>query len=151
MVKPPEPAIATDLVEYVVIVLPGPHALPAIARELSGVTASRAVRVLDLVVVTVDAQQHVELVDIDTIAELGEIRDSGASNLVLLSHHDIELVSLSLRAGECALVLVAEDRWALPLATAARKVGGGVRAGERIAQERVEFALERVTDHLKEG
>ena len=147
----PRSAIATDLVEYVVIVLPSPHALPAIARELSGLSASAAVRILDLVVVTVDAQDRPSLVEIDTIAGLDEIRGSAADSLVLLSRHDIDLVSLSLHAGECALVLVAEDRWALPLSDAARKLGGGVRAGERIARERVEAAMERMTDRSKEG
>ena len=68
----------------------------------------------------------------------------------LLSRHDIELVSLALQPGDCAIVLVAEDRWAEPLAVAARGLGGEVRAGERIARERVEAALVRARGAQKE-
>lgn len=143
MVEPPPPGIETDVVEYLVLVLPGPQSLAAIAPEIMRVADSPAVRVLDLVVVTLDAENRPELVELDTIPGLEGLGDSATRRRVLLSQHDIELVSLSLRAGECAIVLVAEDRWAQPLATAARALGGEVRAGERIARERVEATLER--------
>jgi hypothetical protein len=68
----------------------------------------------------------------------------------LLSRHDLDLVALALQPGDCAVVIVAEDRWAEPLAVAARALGGEVRAGERIARERVEAALARARHIHKE-
>jgi hypothetical protein len=47
-------------------------------------------------------------------------------------------MALTLGAG---LVIVAEDRWAVPLAAAASSVGGRIAAGERIPANRVERAL----------
>lgn len=148
---PPPPGIATDVVEYLVLVLPGPHSLTAIAPEIIRVADSPAVRVLDLVVVSLDEQNSPEIVELDTIPGLEGVRDSATRRRVLLSRHDIELVCLSLRAGECAIILVAEDRWAQPLAAAARALGGEVRAGERIARDRVEATLERAPEQPKEG
>jgi hypothetical protein len=50
------------------------------------------------------------------------------------------------RPGEVGLVVVAEDRWAKQLSTAARDAGGRIVAGERIPVLRVEAAVEDVGD-----
>ncbi len=123
------------------------HEIPEIIR----VADSPAVRVLDLVVVTLDEQNRPDLVEFDTIPGLEGVRDSATRRRVLLSQHDIELVCLSLGPGECAIILVAEDRWAQPLAAAARALGGEVRAGERIARNRVEATLQRAAEQPEEG
>lgn len=146
--RPPgQVAIATDLVEYLVLAIPGPHALAAVGGHLVDIVDSAAIRVLDLVVVTIGEHGEPEVVEIDSIEGLDEIVDVTMCPGVLLSQHDIELVSLVLQPGDCAVVLVAEDRWAEPLAAAARALGGEVRAGERIARDRVEAALDRAREH----
>ena len=138
----PEPAaISTDLVEYLVLAVPGPFALDAIGAELARVVDSAAIRVLDLVVVRVNERGEPSVVDLDEIRGLDAARESIAYGGVLLSTHDLELVSLAVGPGDCAVVIVAEDRWAGPLAAAARSLGGEIRAGERIARDRVELAL----------
>ena len=103
-----------------------------------------------MVVVTVDGNTSPEVVEIDAVRGLDAIRERTACYGVLLSRHDIELVALSLQPGDCAVILVAEDRWAEPLAVAARAIGGEVRAGERIARDRVEAALARMRELTKE-
>jgi hypothetical protein len=137
------PDVATDLVEYMVVLVPGTDALAAIGAELVEAVASSAIRILDLVVVTLDDQGQLELADADTIRELDPVREVTASWGIILSRHDLELVALALEPGSCAVVLVAEDRWAEPLASVVRTFGGEVRAGERIARERVEAAFAR--------
>ena len=142
-----EPApqdIATDLVEYLVLVVPGVHGLAAVGRELARIIDSAAIRLLDLVVITLDAQDGPQLVEFGGIPELDAVRRAFGGELVLLSRHDIELVALALHPGDCAIVIVVEDRWATPLAAAVRGLGGEVRSGERIARERIEAALARV-------
>ena len=80
---------------------------------------------------------------------LAGIREAASCYGVLLSRHDVELVSLALQPGHCAVVLVAEDRWAEPLATAAHAVGGEIRAGERISRHRSRPALARAAERPK--
>ena len=54
MIDPSPPEIATDLVEYLLLVVPGPDALAAVGPELVRVVDSAAIRILDLVVVRLD-------------------------------------------------------------------------------------------------
>jgi len=60
----------------------------------------------------------------------------------LLSPRDIETASRLLAAGSSAIVLVVEDRWARALSTAARRAGGRVVGGGRVARPLVEAALD---------
>ena len=145
MSSSPEPTrpddIATDLVEYLVLVVPGLHALADVGPELNRIVQSSAVRILDLVVVDVGLDGTPETLEVDSLPSLAGLRGATSGCGVLLSRHDIELVSLALQPGQCAVVLVVEDRWAGPLAAAAQAAGGEIRAGERISRQRVELAL----------
>jgi hypothetical protein len=144
-------SIATDLVEYLVLVVPGREGLSSIAPELVRTVDSSAIRILDLVVVSIRSDGTTDLVDTGSIPGMAGLQRSiGDSAGVLLSGHDIELVAFALRPGDCAVILVAEDRWAEPLAAAARAAGGEIRAGERIARRRVEAALAGEHEHPEE-
>ena len=50
--------IATDLVEYLVLVIPGPHALASVGPELERIAESSAIRLLDVVVVDGRRRRH---------------------------------------------------------------------------------------------
>lgn len=124
--------------------VPDLQALDTVAAELERTVASAAIRLLDLVIVEVDDHGAPVVLEADSVPALDAIRGRSALNGVLLSRHDLDLVALALQPGDRALILVAEDRWAEPLSVAARAAGGEVRAGERIARERVEAALANV-------
>ena len=143
-------AISTDLVEYVVVLVSGPQALAIIGPELLRIVDTSAIRILDLAVVTVDATGASELVELAAIEGIDDVRAAIACYGVLLSRHDIDLVALALAPGDCAIVVVAEDLWAAPLALAARRWAARCAAGERIARGRVEAALARVARIPKE-
>jgi hypothetical protein len=150
MIKPPRHGISTDLVEYLVLVIPGLHSIAMIADELTRVVAGSAIRILDMVVVSFDEHGTLTVTESESIESLAALHDSSSCAGVLLSRHDIEMVALTLRAPSAAIIVVAEDRWAESLSSAARAVGGEVRAGERIARQRVELALARSTE-VEEG
>ncbi len=59
--------IATDLVEYLVLVIPGPHALASVGPELERIAESSAIRLLDLVVVEVDQDGTPQLLEVDSV------------------------------------------------------------------------------------
>ncbi len=146
MTESPRDDIATDLVEYLVLVLPGLLALETICAELTRVVDSSAIRILDMVVVSVDDNGAVDVMETESIGCLAALQSASRCADVLLSRHDIELVSLALRPQSAAIIIVAEDRWAEPLSLAARAAGGEVHAGERIARQRVELALARPSE-----
>ena len=136
----PFDAVTTDLVEYLLVVFPDRSALGSVVPAVHELVTSDRIRVLDIVVV----DRHpdglldiLELDDVDALAPLAAID----GDLGLLSENDIQLAARTVLAGETALVLVAEDRWAERLSVAAREAGGRVVAGERIPAPRVEAAL----------
>ena len=151
MIEPPRHDIASDLVEYFVLVLPNLHTLATVADELAHVVATSAIRILDMVVVSFDEDGMAEIMEAESIECLAPLHRASPFAGVLLSRHDIELVSLALRPPNAAIIVVAEDRWAESLSLAARAVGGEVRAGERIARQRVELALSRTTEPEEES
>ena len=149
--EPTWPDVATDLVEYLVVLIPDVDALAIVGAELVDVVASSAIRILDLVLVAVDDDGAVEVVDLDAVRGLDAVRRLTAPQGVLLSRHDIELIALAVEPGSHAVVIVAEDRWAERLGAAVRGFGGEVCAGERIARQRVEAALARPDDRREES
>jgi hypothetical protein len=133
-------SVTTDLVEYLLIVFPDRPSLGAVVAPVRELVSSERIRVLDIVVVDRDADgllEILELGDVDALAPLADLD----GDLGLLSENDIQLAARTVLAGEAALVLVAEDRWAERLSVAARHAGGRVVAGERIPAPRVEAAL----------
>jgi len=138
---PSHDEVVTDLVEYFVVVVRDTEALEKLVPALVEVVRSSAIRILDLVAVATDSNGVARFIEVDAIANWDDLTLVDAPLGGLLSTHDIDLVSLALAPDSTAIILVAEDRWAEPLSTAARQSGGEVLAGERIPRSRVEAAL----------
>ena len=135
------PDVVTDLVEYLMVVVPDIDSLDGVASALAVLVESNSIRILDLVVVARDtggAVQVLELEEVPSLTGLGEVEGEIGG---MLSAHDIELISLSLRPGAAGIVVVTEDRWAVALSDSARRVGGVIIAGEHIPPARVQAAL----------
>lgn len=143
-VRPPTNAHPdTDLVEYLMIVVPDADALARLVPALAEMVASAAIRILDLVCVArSDSGGSVTVLELEGVGKLAGLRQVGGEVGDLLSKHDIETASHVLAAGSCALLLVVEDRWAQTLSAAARQAGGRVVGGGRIARKRIEASLE---------
>ena len=133
----------TDLVEYLVVVVPDLGSLRTVTPALADLVASAAIRILDLVCVSKSADGG-EL----TVVEFEEAEGMSALESVegdiggLLTTRDIETASRLLAPGSSAILLVVEDRWAQALSTAAKRAGGRVVGGGRVARPLVEAALE---------
>jgi hypothetical protein len=132
--------VVADLVEYMIISIPDVGALAALAPALTDLVGGAAVRILDLVVLVKDEAGDVTAMEIDALDALSSLRTAGGQVPGLLSERDIELASSVLGLGTTAVLLVTEDRWAEPLSAAARRVGGQIISGERIAPSRVASA-----------
>ncbi len=138
-----EPAdeVMTDLVEYLIIVVPDVASLGSVADALSGLVGAGTIHLLDLAVVVKEKDETVRVLEIEAIDSLASLREVEGELGGLLSEHDLELASFAVRPGSVGIVLVTEDRWAEPLSAAARHAGGLIIAGERIPATRVEAAL----------
>jgi hypothetical protein len=133
--------IRTDLVEYLIIVVPNQDALAPIGSALAKLVKTAKIRILDLVVLVRETDGAVTVLELDAIETLSSVRNLDIEAGGVLSEHDLELASFALKPGMPGVVLVTEDLWAKSLSTAAQRAGGQIIAGERIPASRVEAAL----------
>jgi Family of unknown function (DUF6325) len=130
-------------IDYLIVEWPGrqptgealPHLIDLVDRGL--------IRVLDLAFIAKGEDGSVAALE---IADLGDEVDvfaafEGASS-GLLSDDDIEEAGGALEPGTSAALLVYENSWAAPLATALRRSGGQLVASGRIPVQDVLAALD---------
>ena len=123
-------------VDYLVVGFPAEKAnfSGEMASELKALIDSNTVRVLDLVMITRaddGSVEAAELRDADD-SEVGELRALERDLAILLAEEDIEEVGASLEPGSAAAVLVWENTWAAPFASAVRRSGGELLGNGRI-------------------
>ncbi len=131
-------------VDYVVIEFPGNKFNGEIAPALGDLIDRDLVKVLDLVFITKDADgtiEGIELGDLD-VGVAGAIEKLEIDVAHLLSEDDIVNVAEALEPNSSAAVLVWENAWAAPFASAVRQSGGQLVASGRIPTQALIAAVE---------
>lgn len=137
-------------VDWIVVEFPGSRFRGEIAPELSRLVDQGIVRVLDLVLIKKDedgAVDFFELSDLDD-GEIGELRAYETALAHLLSEEDVDAVAAAVEPGSAAALLVWENTWAAPFASAVRRAGGQLAASGRIPVQALLAVLE--ADHDKD-
>jgi len=133
-------------VDYMVVGFPAEKAdfSGAMAGELKKLMDGGTVRVLDLVLVTKATDGSVEVAELreQDESEVGELRSFETEVSLLLAADDIERVGADLEPGSTAAVLVWENTWAGPLASAIRQSGGELISTGRIPIQALIAAVE---------
>ena len=131
-------------VDWIVVEFPGSRFNGEIAPALRDLVDREVVRVLDLLVLKKDADGALdafELSDLDT-SEIGELRGYESELAMLLSEEDVTAVAAAMEPGSSAAVLVWENTWAAPFASAVRHSGGQLVASGRIPIQALLAAVE---------
>jgi hypothetical protein len=131
-------------VDWIVVEFPGSKFNGEIAPALRDLVDRDLVRVLDLLVLKKDADGALdafELSDLDT-SEIGELRRYESELAMLLSEEDVTAVAAAIEPGSSAAVLVWENTWAAPFASAVRHSGGQLVASGRIPIQALLAAVE---------
>lgn len=133
-------------VDYLVVAFPAGQAdfSGEMASELAVLMQSNTVRVLDLLLLTKDEDGSVEaseLRDADD-SEVGRLRGAEADLAVLLAASDVEEIGGMLEPGSAAAVLVWENVWAAPFASAVRRSGGQLVTSGRIPTQAILAAID---------
>jgi hypothetical protein len=127
-------------IDYLIVEWPGrqptgealPHLIDLVDRGL--------IRILDLAFIAKGEDGSVAALE---IADLGaEIAAFEGASSGLLSDEDVEEAGGALEPGTSAALLVYENSWAAPLATALRRSGGQLVASGRIPVQAVLAALD---------
>ena len=117
-------------VDYMVVEFPPGHAnfTGEMAAELAALVDAGTIRVLDLLILQKTEDGTVvsfEIDDLDAVDDLVALEGAVAE---LLAEEDVEHLAASMENGTTAGVLVWENRWAAPFASAARRSGGQLPA-----------------------
>lgn len=131
-------------VDYLVVEFPGSEFRGEILPELADLVQRGIVRVLDLVVIRKDedgSYDAFEFGDPDA-GPLGEIRELETELAELLSEDDVAAVAGALEPGSFAGLLVYENLWAAPFASAVRRAGGQLVSNGRIPVQALLGAIE---------
>jgi len=136
-------AIEMGPIDYIVVEWPGrqpngeavPHLIDLVDRGL--------IRILDLAFIAKDSDGSVAGLEISELAQqIEEFATFSGASSGLLSEEDIAEAAQALEPGTSAALLVYENSWAAPFATAMRRSGGQLVASGRIPVEDVLAALD---------
>jgi hypothetical protein len=121
-------------IDYLVIEYPNGQPTGEALPHLVDLVEAGIVRILDVAVVAKSADGDVAAIDMQQLAELGGgalgILDGAATGL--LDDEDIAEAGAIMTPGAVGAILVYENTWAAPFATALRKAGGQLIANGRI-------------------
>jgi hypothetical protein len=142
-------------VDYLVVEFPRDKAnfSGEMAAELTALVDRELVRVLDLVIMSKDLDGAVAVDEVHEVDEsdLGQLRALEADLAMVLAEEDLEAIGKVLEPGNLAAVLVYENSWAAPFASAVRRSGGQLVADGRIHTQALLAAMEAEEAIHKEG
>ncbi len=117
-----------------------------IAEEIVRLVDAGTIRVIDMIVITKDADGNLDAVEISDAEDLGPLTAIEAGLAGLLAEEDVAYLAAAMEPGSVAGVLVYENLWAAPFAAAARRAGGVLIADGRISPEDVVAAFAAIAE-----
>ena len=121
-------------VDYMVVEFPAgaSNFTGEMAAELLALVDSGTIRVIDILILTKNEDGVVEAMEFSDVGELGQLQALEAQLADLLAEEDVEHLAAAMEPGSTAGVLIWENLWAAPFASAARRSGGQLIANGRI-------------------
>jgi hypothetical protein len=131
-------------VDYLVVEFPAgaSNFTGEMRTELLALVDTGAIRVIDILILTKDADGAVDAMELSDVGELGELQAIEAQLAELLAEDDVEQLAAAMEPGSTAGVLIWENLWAAPFASAARRAGGQLIANGRIPIQAIIASIE---------
>lgn len=130
-------------IDYILVEWPGRQPNGEVAPHLVDLVERGLIRILDLIFVAKDEDGNVsglELADVGGVAAELSVFEGASSGL--LSDEDVSEAGGVMEPGTSAALLVFENTWAAPFATAVRRSGGQLVSSGRIPVQAVLAALD---------
>jgi uncharacterized protein DUF6325 len=152
------PSQETDLdslgpVDYVVVEFPAgaSNFTGEMTEELIRLVDAGTIRLIDVLILTKDEDGSVEATELSDIDDLGELQALEAKLAELLAEDDVVHLAAAMEPGTTAGVLIWENLWAAPFASAARRSGGQLIANGRIPIQAIIASIEADERAASEG
>ena len=140
-------------VDYLVVEFPAgaSNFTGEMAKELLALVDSGTIRVIDILILTKNEDGSVDAMELSEIEELGPLQAVEAELAELLAAEDVEHLAAAMDPGSTAGVLIWENLWAAPFASAARRSGGQLIANGRIPIQAIIASIEADEASSTEG
>jgi hypothetical protein len=121
-------------VDYVVVEFPAgaSNFTGEMVDELLALVDSGTIRIIDILILTKDENGSIDAMELSDLDELGPLQEVEAELAELLAEEDVIHLAAAMEPGSVAGVLIWENLWAAPFASAARRSGGQLIANGRI-------------------
>jgi hypothetical protein len=131
-------------VDYVVVEFPaGAKSFTGeMAEELLKLVDAGTIRIVDALILDKDGDGSVDATELSDIDQLGELQAVEAELAELLAADDVDHLAAAMEPGSTAGVLIFENLWAAPFASAARRSGGQLIANGRIPIQAIIASVE---------
>ena len=106
---------------------------------------------IDVLILSKDEDGTIDAMELSDIPELGELERVEAQLAELLAAEDVEHLAAAMEPGSTAGVLIWENLWAAPFASAARRSGGQLIATGRIPIQAIIASIEADNALATEG
>jgi hypothetical protein len=140
-------------VDYIVVEFPAgaSNFTGEMSEELLRLVDAGTIRLIDILILTKDADGSVDAMELSDIDELGDLQRLEAELAELLAAEDVEHLAAAMEPGSTAGVLIWENLWAAPFASAARRSGGQLIANGRIPIQAIIASIEADQATANEG
>jgi len=140
-------------VDYLVVEFPPETAnfTGEMAAELAKLADAGTIRLLDVLILRKDEHGEIEAFELDDFDEVSEIVHLEADIAEILAAEDVAHLAAAMDNGTTAGVIVWENSWAAPFASAARRAGGQLIATGRIPIQAIIASLEADDASTTEG
>ena len=131
-------------VDYVVVEFPAgaQNFTGEMAAELLKLVDAGTIRVIDVLILEKNEDGTVEATELADIKELGDMQVIETQLAELLAAEDVVHLAAAMDPGSTAGVLIFENLWAAPFASAARRSGGQLIANGRIPIQAIIASIE---------
>ena len=140
-------------VDYLVVEFPAgaSNFTGEMAKELLALVDSGTIRVIDILILTKNEDGSVDAMELSDIEDLGPLQAVEAELAELLAADDVEHLAAAMEPGSTAGVLIWENLWAAPFASAVRHSGGQLIANGRIPIQAIIASIEADEVPASEG
>ncbi len=121
------------------------------AAELVSLVDAGTIRVIDVLILTKNEDGSVDATELSDVEELGALQAIETELAELLAEDDVVNLAAAMEPGSTAGVLIWENIWAAPFASAARRAGGQLIANGRIPIQAIIASIEADDELITEG
>jgi hypothetical protein len=131
-------------VDYVIVEFPAgaQNFTGEMADELVKLVDAGTIRLIDVLILKKNEDGSVDAMELSDVEELGPLQALEAELAELLAADDVVHLAAAMDTGSVAGVLIYENLWAAPFASAARRSGGQLIANGRIPIQAIIASIE---------